>query len=57
VDVIHFLALGFRRMSFGINFLVPRPRKMNYLCIKLNLSGFDLTIENSSLVNGYYCHR
>jgi hypothetical protein len=25
-------------MSFGISFLLPRTKKMSYLCIELNLS-------------------
>jgi hypothetical protein len=36
--VIRFLALKFRRMSFGMNFLLPRTKKMSYLYIELNLS-------------------
>jgi hypothetical protein len=45
VDVIRLLALGLRRMSFGINFLLPRLRKISYLCIKLNLFGTDLMLQ------------
>jgi hypothetical protein len=45
MDVIHFLSLGLRRMSFGMGFLLPRPRKMSYLCIKLNLPGTDLILQ------------
>jgi hypothetical protein len=36
--VIRFLALGLRRMSFDMGFLLLRPRKMSYLYIELNLS-------------------
>ena len=45
MDVIHFQALGLRRMSFGMSFLLPRPRKMNYLCIELNMSIIDLMLQ------------
>ena len=45
VDVIRFLALGLRRMSFGMSFLLPRLRKMSYLCIVLNLSGTELMLQ------------
>jgi hypothetical protein len=45
VDVIRLLALGLRRMSFGINFLLLGPRKISYLCIKLNLFGTYLTLQ------------
>jgi hypothetical protein len=43
--VICFLTLRLRRISFGIGFLLPRPRKMSYLCIELNLSGTDLMLQ------------
>jgi hypothetical protein len=45
VDVICFLALGLTRMSFGMSFLLPRPRKTSYLCIELNLSKTDLMLQ------------
>jgi hypothetical protein len=37
VNVISFLALRFKRMSFDMDFLLPRPRKISYICIELNL--------------------
>jgi hypothetical protein len=40
-----FLALGLRKMSFGMGFLLPRPRKMSYLCIELNLSGTEMMLQ------------
>ena len=40
-----FLALGLRRMSFGLNFLLPEPRKMSYLWIELNLFETDLMLQ------------
>jgi hypothetical protein len=43
--VICFLALGLKRMSFGIDFLLSRPRKINYLCIELNLFETDLMLQ------------
>ena len=45
VDVIHFFAFGFRRMSFGMNFLLPGPRKMSYICIEFNFSGTGLMLQ------------
>jgi hypothetical protein len=45
VNVICFLALGLRRMSFGMGFLLLKPRKMSYLCIELNLSETDLMLQ------------
>jgi hypothetical protein len=43
--VIHFLALRLKMMNFGIDFLIPEPKKMNYLCIELNLFGIDLMLR------------
>jgi hypothetical protein len=43
--VIHFLALGLRRMSFGMSFLLLGPRKISYLCIELNLLETDLMLQ------------
>jgi hypothetical protein len=43
--VICFLALGLRRMSFSMDFLLPGSRKMSYLCIELNLSRTDLMLQ------------
>jgi hypothetical protein len=43
--VIRFLVLMFRRMSLGMSFLLPRPRKMSYLCIELNLSGTNMVLQ------------
>jgi hypothetical protein len=43
--MIRFLALGLRRMKFGICFLFPRPRKINYLYIKLNLFETDMMLQ------------
>jgi hypothetical protein len=45
VEIIRFLALRLRRMSFGMCFMLSRLRKMTYLCIKLNLSGTDLMLQ------------
>jgi hypothetical protein len=45
VDVINFLTLGLRMMSFGMGFLLPRPRKMSYLCIELNLSETNMILQ------------
>jgi hypothetical protein len=45
VDVIRFLALGLRRMSFDMDFLLPKSVNMSYLCIKLNISGTDLMLQ------------
>jgi hypothetical protein len=45
MDVIRFLALELRRMSFGMGFLLPRLRKMSYLCIELNLSKTYLMLQ------------
>jgi hypothetical protein len=43
--VIRFLTLRLRKMSFGMDFLLPEPRKMSYLCIELNLFGADLMLQ------------
>jgi hypothetical protein len=43
--MIRFLTLGLKRMSFGIGFLLPRPRKMSYLWIELNLFEIDLMLQ------------
>jgi hypothetical protein len=32
-------------MSFGMGFLLPRPRKMSYLCIELNISGTYMMLQ------------
>jgi hypothetical protein len=32
-------------MSFDMNFLLPGPRKINHLCIELNLPGTDLMLQ------------
>jgi hypothetical protein len=45
VNVICFLAIELRRMSFNMNFLLPRPRKTNYLCIEFNLFGINLMLQ------------
>jgi hypothetical protein len=45
MDVIHFLALGLRKISFGIDFLLTGSRKMSYICIELNLSRTDLMLQ------------
>jgi hypothetical protein len=45
VDVINFLALGLRNISFGMNFLLPELRKMSYLCIEMNLFGTDIMLQ------------
>jgi hypothetical protein len=45
MDMIRFLALRLRRMSFGMGFLLSRARNMSYLCIELNLSRTDLMLQ------------
>jgi hypothetical protein len=45
VDVIRFLTLRFMRMSLGMSFLLPRLRKMSYLCIELNLSRTNMVLQ------------
>jgi hypothetical protein len=51
VDVIRFLTLELKRMSFSMNFLLPELRKMSYLCIKLNLFRTDLMFLGSMTYN------
>jgi hypothetical protein len=43
--VIHFLALGLRMMSFDMDFLLPKPKKISHLCIKLNIFVIDLMLQ------------
>jgi hypothetical protein len=38
-----FQAPGFRVMSFGIGFQLPRPKNMSYLC--MNLSGTNQMLQ------------
>jgi hypothetical protein len=45
VDVIRFLARRLRKMSFGMGFLLLRPKKMSYICIELNLFGTDMMLQ------------
>jgi hypothetical protein len=44
VDVIRFFALGLKRMSFSMDFLLPEPRKIIYLCIELKF-GIDMMLQ------------
>jgi hypothetical protein len=43
--MIRVLVFEFRRMSFGMGFLLTGSRKMSYLCIELNLSEIDLIFQ------------
>ena len=45
MDVIHFLTLDLRRISFSMNFLLLEQEKISNLCIELNLSGTDLILQ------------
>jgi hypothetical protein len=38
MDVIRFLVFILRIMSFGMSFLLSILKKINYLCIELNIS-------------------
>jgi hypothetical protein len=39
------LALRLRKMRFGMGFLLPRTRKISYLCIELNLFGTEMMLQ------------
>jgi hypothetical protein len=45
MDMIHFPAIGLRRMNFGMNFLLPELKKMSYICIEMNLFETDLMLQ------------